>query len=101
MKAIFAAMNTTARVFIAAKIAFIFTSLSAVQMYDFHIFTFVYNIYYQSIKKEYAKSQVRIQPTQKAHATRQRFDIRKLSATHAYTAYWGTHCLCFKAKNAV
>ena len=48
MKAIFAAMNTTARVFIAANISFIFTSLSAVQMYDFHIFTFVYNIYYQS-----------------------------------------------------
>ena len=43
MEAIFAAMNTRAVVFIAAKIAFIFTSLSAVQMYDFHIFTVVYS----------------------------------------------------------
>ena len=43
MKAIFAAMNTRAVVFIAAKIAFIFTSLSAIQMYDFHIFTVVYS----------------------------------------------------------
>ena len=30
-------------VFIAAKIAFIFTSLSVVQMYDFHISTVVYS----------------------------------------------------------
>ena len=29
-------------VFITAKIAFIFTSLSAVQIYDFHAFTVVY-----------------------------------------------------------
>ena len=28
--------------FITAKIAFIFTSLTAVQIYDFHIFTTVY-----------------------------------------------------------
>ena len=28
--------------FITAKIAFIFTSLSAVEIYDFHIFTAVY-----------------------------------------------------------
>ena len=35
---------TTAQVvFIAAKIAFIFTSLPAVQIYDFHIFTVVYS----------------------------------------------------------
>ena len=35
---------TTAQVvFITAKIAFIFTSLSEVQIYDFHIFTFVYS----------------------------------------------------------
>ena len=35
---------TTAQVvFITAKIAFIFTSLSAVQIYDFHIFTAVYS----------------------------------------------------------
>ena len=45
---------TTAQVvFITAKIAFIFTSLSAVQIYDFHIFTFVYSplhgfIWYQN-----------------------------------------------------
>ena len=31
-------------VFITAKIAFIFTSLSAVQIYDFHIFTVDDNI---------------------------------------------------------
>ena len=30
-------------VFITAKITFIFTSLSAVQIYDFHIFTAVYS----------------------------------------------------------
>ena len=35
---------TTAQVvFIIAKISFIFTSLSAVQIYDFHIFTAVYS----------------------------------------------------------
>ena len=35
---------TTAQVvFIIAKMSFIFTSLSAVQIYDFHIFTFVYS----------------------------------------------------------
>ena len=45
---------TTAQVvFITAKIAFIFTSLSEVQIYDFHIFTFVYSplrgfIWYQN-----------------------------------------------------
>ena len=34
---------TTAQVvFITAEIAFIFTSLSAVQIHDFHIFTVVY-----------------------------------------------------------
>ena len=34
---------TTAQVvFMTAKIAFIFTSLSAVQIYDFHIFTVAY-----------------------------------------------------------
>ena len=38
-----AVMNTTAKaVFITAKFAFIFTSFSAVQRYDFPIFTFVY-----------------------------------------------------------
>ena len=31
-------------VFITAKIAFIFTSLSAVQIYDFQIFTVVYSV---------------------------------------------------------
>ena len=35
--------HTAYVVFIAAKIAFIFTSLSAVQIYDFHIFTAVYS----------------------------------------------------------
>ena len=30
-------------VFITAKIAFIFMSLSAIQIYDFHIFTVVYS----------------------------------------------------------
>ena len=52
MKAIFAVINSTWAVVkirpaqvvhITAKIAFIFTSLSAVQIYDFHIFTFVYS----------------------------------------------------------
>ena len=36
---------TTAQVvFITAKIAFIFTSLSAVQIYDFHVFTAVQDL---------------------------------------------------------
>ena len=52
MKAIFAVINSTWAVVkirpaqvvhITAKIAFIFTSLSAVQIYDFHIFTIVYS----------------------------------------------------------
>ena len=30
--------------FFTAKIAFIFTSLSAVQIYDYHIFTVVYSL---------------------------------------------------------
>ena len=35
---------TTAQVvFITVKVTFIFTSLSAVQIYDFHIFTVIYN----------------------------------------------------------
>ena len=52
MKAIFAVINTTWAVvkirpaqvvFITAKIAFIFMSLSAIQIYDFHIFIVVYS----------------------------------------------------------
>ena len=52
MEAIFAVINTTWAVvkirptqvvFITANIAFIFTSLSAVQIYDFHIYTVVYS----------------------------------------------------------
>ena len=52
MEAIFAVINTTWAVvkirpaqvvFITAKIAFIFTSLSAVQIYDFHIYIVVYS----------------------------------------------------------
>ena len=35
--------TTASVVFITAKIAFIFTSLSTVQIYDFHIFTDVYS----------------------------------------------------------
>ena len=35
--------NSAKVVFINAKIAFIFTSLTAVQVYDFHIFTAVYS----------------------------------------------------------
>ena len=36
--------TTASVVFITAKIAFIFTSLSTVQIYDFHIFTDVYSL---------------------------------------------------------
>ena len=36
------ALFTAQEVFITAKIAFVFTSLSAVQIYDFHIFTVVW-----------------------------------------------------------
>ena len=52
MKAIFAFMNTTWAVVkirpeknsgLYRKIVFTFTSLTAVQIYDFHIFTFVYS----------------------------------------------------------
>ena len=35
--------TTAQAVFITAKIAFIFTSSAAVQIYDFHIFTVFYN----------------------------------------------------------
>ena len=38
--------TTAPVVFITTKIAFIFTSLSAVQIYDFHIFTGVYSPLY-------------------------------------------------------
>ena len=41
---------TTAQVvFITVKITFIFTFLSAVQIYDFHIFTVVYSLLYRFI----------------------------------------------------
>ena len=40
-------------VFITAKIAFIFTSLSPVQIYDFHIFSVVYKKLYSSVVVNY------------------------------------------------
>ena len=52
---IFSSLNfTTAQVvFITAKLAFIFTSLSAIQIYDFHIFTVIYSSLYALIWKQH------------------------------------------------
>ena len=46
---------TTAQVvFITAKIAFIFTSLSALQIYDLHIFTAVYSPLHEFIWNQHS-----------------------------------------------